>query len=272
MTNEGYIKLYRKIKSSTLWRAERKFSKLEGWIDLLLLAQHKETKVMIDSRTVQLKRGQLLTSQLGLSERWRWSIGKLNKFLKYLKDENRIEFKGENKFTIISILNWDKYQVSDEESESKKEVNNESEMKTERKQNDYIQECNKNETRNTSSNELVREQSQNKFFKIISIFSYKKKVNLRDPAIKQSFVKRNIRSAKLLAPYELARIEEVMSYLEENSAPRGDKKWGLETVLKFIDEDLDKLGKESQHQNEWKCDWGHWHKKNEQCGHNNLFN
>ncbi len=54
-----------------------------------------------------------------------------------------------------------------------------------------------------------------------------------------SFITRNVRPAKLLEPYPYERIMEVMKWLKENA----DFKWSLETIGKYIDEDLKVLKK-----------------------------
>jgi hypothetical protein len=83
-----------------------------------------------------------------------------------------------------------------------------------------------------------RDKSQQAYkFKIIFLYASKKNVNLEDPAKKQSFIKRNLKPAELLVPYEYGKVAEVMDWLEANA----DFKWTLETVCKYIDEDLIKI-------------------------------
>ena len=90
------------------------------------------------------------------------------------------------------------------------------------------------------------DKSQNQAYKLKIIFLYasKKGVGLEDPGKKQSFIKRYIRPAELLIPYEYQKIEEVMDWLGSNA----DFKWTLETVSKYIDEDLDTIKTNSQDQ------------------------
>jgi len=138
MKNLGYIKLYRKIRDNSFYKEKRRFSKLEAWIDLLLKANHKEAKILVDLKVVKISKGQVFTSQLGLSQEWRWAIGSVNTFLKFLKAETQIDYKGENKYTLISILNWDKYQGNSGETETRKEVKTETRLKPERNQTETI--------------------------------------------------------------------------------------------------------------------------------------
>lgn len=106
----GYIKLWRKIQDSELYKRRRRFSHSEAWIDLLLLADHKGSEVLVELRKVKVGRGQVFTSQLALSKRWRWSRSAVKRFLDYLKNETSVSYKTDSKFTLILILNWDKYQ------------------------------------------------------------------------------------------------------------------------------------------------------------------
>lgn len=127
----GYIKLYRKIQDNPLYKKKRRFSRSEAWIDLLLSTHHKADKVMVDFEEIPVKRGEVFTSQLGLSKKWNWGIASVNRFLNFLKSGNQITYRGESKYTIISILNWGKYQMGEGEAESKRK----GERKPERKPN-----------------------------------------------------------------------------------------------------------------------------------------
>lgn len=72
--------------------------------------------------------------------------------------------------------------------------------------------------------------------RIIEMFAFKKEMALTQEQ-KQSFIKRNLRTAQLLKSYPAEKIEQVMDWLKENA----DFKWTLESVGKFIDEDLTKI-------------------------------
>ncbi len=98
---------------------------------------------------------------------------------------------------------------------------------------------------------------------IIYLYAEYKKVDLIDSKQRSSFISRNLRPAKFLEGYSKERIKQVMDFLE-----KCDFKWSLETVGKYIDEDLAK-----QEENRmimrgyFKCDKGYWHRKGEICGH-----
>lgn len=70
---------------------------------------------------------------------------------------------------------------------------------------------------------------------------------------------RNMKAAKALEPYPLERIEKVMYYLEKQT----DFKWTLETVHKYITEDLEKLTLKKQ--GVYKCKRGKIHNNGDDC-------
>ena len=108
---EGWIKLYRKLQECWLWKSKEPFDRRSAWVDLLLLAVHNDSKMLIDSNVVSIGRGSFLTSVLKLSERWMWSRGKTNRFLKLLESEQMITTKRTHSGTLITIVNYRNYQA-----------------------------------------------------------------------------------------------------------------------------------------------------------------
>lgn len=72
---------------------------------------------------------------------------------------------------------------------------------------------------------------------IIGLLIMAQGIQLESKEQLSSIIKRNLRSAKLLEPYNIQRIITVMKYLHDNV----NYKWGLETVSKYIDYDLEKI-------------------------------
>ncbi|HPM14030.1 MAG TPA: hypothetical protein PLK49_01330 [Candidatus Dojkabacteria bacterium] len=123
----GYIKLSRKLLDNPIFK---KPAYLTVWIYLLLNAQHKETFFIWNNKKEALKRGQLLTGLKTISKNTRIAQGTVYRILKYLENEKQIEQRKTTKFTIITIVNWDKYQ----ESEKRNEKQIENRLKTDEKQ------------------------------------------------------------------------------------------------------------------------------------------
>lgn len=106
---EGWVKIYRNIQEHWLWNCEP-FSRGQAWIDLLLMANHKENKVMINGNLITVKTGERVTSIRKLSERWKWSTCKVKHFLKQLESDKMIECLSDTSKTVIKIVNYEKYQ------------------------------------------------------------------------------------------------------------------------------------------------------------------
>ena len=107
----GYIKLWRRLSDSNLWLQE-KFTRGQAWIDLIMLANHKLGYIRIRGIKVEIDRGQLAYSELTLAERWKWSRGKVRRFLKELEANpvQQIVQQKNNLTSLITIINYDQYQ------------------------------------------------------------------------------------------------------------------------------------------------------------------
>lgn len=86
------------------------FTKWQAWCDLILMAYHTPTDIFVRSVKVKAKRGNVYMSVQDLSERWRWSRGKVERFLKYLETDGRIKVNSSNVVNSIVILNYEKFQ------------------------------------------------------------------------------------------------------------------------------------------------------------------
>lgn len=106
---EGYIKLSRKIADNDFY-FNNKFDYMRAWIDLLILAWYKPQTVIIKGIPIDLNPGELCYSMLNLAVRWQWDTWVVSSFLKFLKKRKMIHIKISRITTIITILNWDKYQ------------------------------------------------------------------------------------------------------------------------------------------------------------------
>ena len=123
---EGWLKLYRSIKGHWLWE-DKPFSRGQAFIDLLLMVNHKDNKILFNGELIEVKRGSRITSLRQLSEGWGWSTSKTKKFLELLEKEKMITIKSDNKKTLVTIENYGLYQDvgNTEETEKKQERNTE---------------------------------------------------------------------------------------------------------------------------------------------------
>ncbi len=115
MAEQGWIKLHRCICNNPIW-TEEKFNRGSAWVDLILMANHEDKKVLFDGGLIECKRGQKITSIRKLSERWKWSRDKTKRFLDLLQSDEMISYKTDHKKTIINIVNYNVYQDREEKN------------------------------------------------------------------------------------------------------------------------------------------------------------
>lgn len=107
--HKGYISLHRRIMENPFYFSEP-FCRQMAWVDLLLIANHKKTTFNVRGNIIDVPRGSLAYSQDTLAQRWRWSRGKVNRFLSLLKTAQQIELQKTYPITLIVIKNYIKYQ------------------------------------------------------------------------------------------------------------------------------------------------------------------
>lgn len=107
----GWITLHRKIEENELWLAEP-FTKGQAWVDLILIANHKDTILWKRGIRIVIKRGEVGWSEVALAKRWKWSRDKVRNFLKYLKTIQQIKRESNHTLSRIIIVNYNKYQLN----------------------------------------------------------------------------------------------------------------------------------------------------------------
>jgi len=147
---EGWISIHRKIQDCWIWTDEE-FSKGQAWVDLLLLVNHKDTKIPFNGEFITVKAGQRITSIASLAERWKWSRHKVSDFLNILEKDEMITQIRDNKKTLITIVNFEVYQNGDVIEGHQKDIkrtskghqkdtnNNDNNENNENKSNEYAQ-------------------------------------------------------------------------------------------------------------------------------------
>ena len=110
----GFIKLSRKAFSNNLWNQNRTYSDWEAWIDLIQSARFEPNVgiVNVGVASIKLQRGQLAGSIRYLAQRWTWGERKVRVFLAYLRKNDMIETETVSGHTVITLVNYDKYNSS----------------------------------------------------------------------------------------------------------------------------------------------------------------
>lgn len=116
----GYIKLYRKTLNNPIVCKDADHFYL--WCYLLLNAAYKSYDVIFAKKRITLQPGQLLTGRKSLSKKLGMNESKVERILKELKNEQQIEQQTSNRNRLITVLNWDLYQIIEQQNEQ--QVNN----------------------------------------------------------------------------------------------------------------------------------------------------
>jgi hypothetical protein len=91
--------------------ADEPFTEREAWVWMISAAVFADCRVRANSKPVNLKRGQLTYSIRFLAQQWQWHRSRVERFLNRLKTERMIETDRETGQIIITICNYDKYQL-----------------------------------------------------------------------------------------------------------------------------------------------------------------
>ena len=116
----GWIKLHRKIINSTVFDNEKL---LKVWIWCLLKATHDEYEQLVGRQIVNLQKGQFVTGRNAASKELKMTPSTTWDYLKVLERNQNIDIKSNNKYSIVTIVNWELYQSENEISDNKSTTN-----------------------------------------------------------------------------------------------------------------------------------------------------
>ena len=111
---------------------------------LLLTASFKETKW----RDTTIKKGQLVTSYKRLADDLGFTVQQVRTALKKLESTGEVTSKSTNKYTLITLVNWGKYQFDKEKITNEITSNITNEQQTNNKQITNKQQTTNNIVRN----------------------------------------------------------------------------------------------------------------------------
>lgn len=101
---EGYIKLHRSMLD---WEWYQDANTARVFLHLLLVANWKPGKW----HGVEIGRGQRLTSYAGIAKEIRLSVKNVRTAISHLKSTGEVAIKSTNRYLLITIENYDKYQA-----------------------------------------------------------------------------------------------------------------------------------------------------------------
>lgn len=109
---QGFIKLHRSILNWEWWKDGNTRS---VFLWLLLNAQWEDSRY----KGVEVPKGSLVAGRKMIAEELGISERNVRTSLNHLKSTNEIAIKTTNKFSVITIVNWEKYQGFDSEATNK---------------------------------------------------------------------------------------------------------------------------------------------------------
>ena len=112
---EGWIKIHRKILENPIICKDSDY--LSIWIYLLLNATHKQIPALFKGQKIILQPGQLITGRKSISKQLKISESKIYRVINEYKNEHQIEQQTSNKNSLITIVNWNIYQQSEQQNE-----------------------------------------------------------------------------------------------------------------------------------------------------------
>ena len=115
-TDKGYIKVYRDIRDHWIWQDAEL---LKAWIDIVMMAYHKDDKVFFKKEWINVKRGDFPTTVRHLASRWGWGKDRVLKFLRMLEKDGMIDRKTDSKKTLITVINYGVYQSAEKKKQTR---------------------------------------------------------------------------------------------------------------------------------------------------------
>lgn len=119
---QGFVALHRKIRKSAV------FNDLELyrlWSICLTEASHKEHQILVGRQHVTLQRGQFLTGRFDLHRMYNEGLKAKNfvsektvwRWLETLQKLENVTINSTNKFSIVTVVNWNLYQFDDQKND-----------------------------------------------------------------------------------------------------------------------------------------------------------
>ena len=114
--NNGYIAVHRKIMNNPIFDNPSLF---KMWMWCLLKATHTEHQQIVGLEVVDLKKGQFITGRFVGAKELKVNESTWYKHLKQLEKLSMISINSNNKYTLVSVVKWELYQVDKKESNNK---------------------------------------------------------------------------------------------------------------------------------------------------------
>lgn len=111
----GWIKLHRKLLDNPIIMKDS--DHLAVWTYLLLNATHAEYPALFKGQKIMLQPGQLITGRKSIAEKLSINESKVRRILDSFENDQQIDRQRSNQKSLISLKNWELYQIFDQQSE-----------------------------------------------------------------------------------------------------------------------------------------------------------
>lgn len=126
MAGIGWIRLHRKVRDNPIFNDLQLF---RLWIICLTEASHKAYEQPVGRQVVSLEPGQFVTGRFDLHELYNRGLKRSEKVAEYtvwrwlqsLEKQEFVSIKSHNKFSVVTVVNWDFYQSNEQENEQQNE-------------------------------------------------------------------------------------------------------------------------------------------------------
>ena len=142
----GFVKLHRKLIA---WGWYQDYVVKDVFLHLLLTANFKDSQW----RGITLKKGQLITGSKRLADDLGFTRQQVRTALGKLKSTNEITIETTNRYSLITIVNWNDYQSDDDTSTNKSTKSATNKQPTDNQQATNKQPQRKNDKNNKESKE-----------------------------------------------------------------------------------------------------------------------
>ena len=155
MAEIGWVSIYRKIRDCVIWDCDEPFDRRSAWIDLILMANHEDKRILFNGNPMTVKIGQRITSMRKLADRWHWSRDKVKRYLDMLEGEEMIVKECDTNKTLITIVNYENYQGESVADKPLKSHRKATDKATDETQKSHRQVLNNNENNSNNDNKNI---------------------------------------------------------------------------------------------------------------------
>lgn len=195
----GWMKFYRKIQENWIWQSDEPYCMRSAWDYILFNVKFSDSKISWRNQTVEIKRGQMITSLRELANEWKWSTGKVTRFLNKLEKENMILKEDAKSGTLLTVVNYEVYQGEENTNETPTEhKRNTNETPTKHQRNTL-----KKEDKEEKEKKNIKEYKENEEYK-------------EDKEFKKYNIYNNINNTVCTEPKDLAHAPEAIITLTLN--------------------------------------------------------